>query len=540
MLTPLCSSLLAEVPLYLLAALLVCHALSGTGSLSLAHLSAHLPYSIQKLLPTWARTLPNLAPFASDVPNASHDSKSLFFGSGASSAAWADLAGPFRSEAAGFGHPLTALHTFTKACLGLSYPVREAAASTPDLHLVAPAEPVEPWAWLVGQPGILYSKGAKDILYVLTWILVWTALRAAVIRYILVPLGSRCVPHPPRAGRSALRARKLWEKSVMRFAEQGWCVVFYVASWSLGLHIARNSPYWLNSAGFWTGHPHVDLEGVVKFYYLTQCAYWFHMLIVINVEARRKDHWQMFSHHIITILLLVGSYRSHFTRVGNAILCLMDPSDILLSLAKCLRYMGMQTLCDVAFGVFMLSWIVTRHVLYCVLLWSSVKTIPRSLFDQARSMPLDGQVPQAVSVDWSPGLTGVIKQFYDEYQPAPTALVALLVALQFILLLWFAMIVRVAYKVVTGSGASDTRSSGEELSDEEEREVSRRERLGDDEEGGGKARARMAAAAKRFEADTVAASSSSVATSRPQTATSRPQANGRNGGSRGGSGKKRK
>lgn len=41
----------------------------------------------------------------------------------------------------------------------------------------------------------------------------------------------------------------------------------------------------------------------------------------------------MFSHHIITILLLVGSYSCHFTPIGNVILILMDPCDILLSVS---------------------------------------------------------------------------------------------------------------------------------------------------------------------------------------------------------------
>ena len=33
-------------------------------------------------------------------------------------------------------------------------------------------------------------------------------------------------------------------------------------------------------------------------------------------------------------------------------------------LAKMLRYLGMITLCDLAFLVFMLSWFFTRHVLF--------------------------------------------------------------------------------------------------------------------------------------------------------------------------------
>lgn len=382
-------------------------------------------------------------------------------------------AGPFRSDAAGFGHPLTALHTFTRACLGLSYALP--SQNQPAEHLrsffdsVDPRSRPEAWAWLWGQPNTLYGKGLKDALYVMTWVLIWTALRAAFIRFILSPLGSRWVAKPPPTSTShRLRQRKVWEKNITRFAERSWSVIFYTCYWSLGLYIAYHSPYWFNTAGFWIDHPHVELEGIAKFYYLTQCAFWFHQVLVINVEARRKDHWQMFSHHIITILLITGSYFTHFTRVGNAVLCLMDPSDILLDLAKCLRYVGLQTICDVAFGLFLLSWIATRHVLFCCLIWACIKIVPQITFEEARQAAHSTTAASVAQIFSSMSL----KQIWEDASFARLTLVGLLVALQFILLLWFVMIVRVAYRVVTGAGATDTRSD-EELDEEDELELKR-------------------------------------------------------------------
>ena len=63
---------------------------------------------------------------------------------------------------------------------------------------------------------------------------------------------------------------------------------------------------------------------------LAQWAFWVQQLLVIHMEERRKDHWQMFTHHIITNSLLFASYTYHFTRVGNLILVLMDVVDIFL------------------------------------------------------------------------------------------------------------------------------------------------------------------------------------------------------------------
>ena len=55
-------------------------------------------------------------------------------------------------------------------------------------------------------------------------------------------------------------------------------------------------------------------------------------------------------------------------------------------LAKMLRYLGMSTLCDLAFVVFMLSWFFTRHVLFMLVIkatWEARYVIPR-VWDPSR------------------------------------------------------------------------------------------------------------------------------------------------------------
>lgn len=68
----------------------------------------------------------------------------------------------------------------------------------------------------------------------------------------------------------------------------------------------------------------------MKGYVLAQWAFWLQQIIVINIEDRRKDHWQMFTHHIITTLLISSCYAYHHTRVGNLILVIMDVVDLFL------------------------------------------------------------------------------------------------------------------------------------------------------------------------------------------------------------------
>ncbi|SPO37159.1 related to LAG1 - longevity-assurance protein [Pseudozyma flocculosa] len=444
--------------------LVVMHMLSSPSSLSLAHLSTHLhlPQSLHSIIPSWLRS-PSLAQFASDLPNASERGPHYLQQYAQNPAFGA--AGPFRSDARGFGHPLTALHNFTRAALGLSYPVPDAKQS-PIAALKHQAfetfghgswaKKQEPWAFMGTVEGYVYARGLKDVLIVATMVLVFTALRAILMKYILLPMGEHCVPAVQDGGKKAAaasgssavvsesravgKARRTRDKEVLRFAEQGFSLIYYVCSWSMGLYIASRESYWpMKTSEYWTHYPTATLDGLNKLYYLGELAFYIQQLFVLNVEARRSDHWQMFSHHVITIALIGGSYAYSFHRVGNAILCLMDPSDICLALAKMLKYSGLQTVCDAAFGIFMLSWLVTRHILYMVVMRSCI-------------------------VEFSPHR--VVLPTGDGGLEAPGSapywtLIGLLSGLQVILMIWFGMILRVLYRVLTKAGAVDSRSDDE-------------------------------------------------------------------------------
>jgi acyl-CoA-dependent ceramide synthase len=91
-----------------------------------------------------------------------------------------------------------------------------------------------------------------------------------------------------------------------------------------------NSDYWLNIKAVWANWPDREIGGMLKWYTLVQYAFWVQQIMVVNIEKRRKDYSQMFTHHVITCGLIFASYGYHQTKVGNVILCLMDFTDILL------------------------------------------------------------------------------------------------------------------------------------------------------------------------------------------------------------------
>ena len=71
-----------------------------------------------------------------------------------------------------------------------------------------------------------------------------------------------------------------------------------------------------------------------------QLAFWVQQLLVINIEERRKDHYQMLTHHVITIALFGSAYIYGFYNVSNVVLALMDIVDQLLPVGEDLIYIG--------------------------------------------------------------------------------------------------------------------------------------------------------------------------------------------------------
>lgn len=74
----------------------------------------------------------------------------------------------------------------------------------------------------------------------------------------------------------------------------------------------------------WTNWPQREIDGVTKLYVLAQLAYWTQQLLVVHLEARRPDYWQMIAHHCATITLMIAAYTYHHSRISNLILVLMD------------------------------------------------------------------------------------------------------------------------------------------------------------------------------------------------------------------------
>ncbi|KAJ7190987.1 TLC domain-containing protein [Mycena pura] len=207
--------------------------------------------------------------------------------------------------------------------------------------------------------GQLYIKGPADLL-LLAWTIVVCSLLRLLLAHHLLPVLAR------RLG--ITNHRKL-----VRFGEQGYALVYFALFGAWGTYIMSISrTWWFHTAAFWLEYPHNHLPAAMKRYYLCQIAYWLQQFLVLalDLEKRRSDHWQLVLHHCVTVWMVSWSYLMNVTLLGNAVFISMDVPDAALALSKLLNYLCLARAKVVSFVVFVVLWTYFRHYLSIRILWS--------------------------------------------------------------------------------------------------------------------------------------------------------------------------
>ncbi|XP_062972496.1 ceramide synthase 6 isoform X2 [Elgaria multicarinata webbii] len=232
------------------------------------------------------------------------------------------------------------------------------------------------------------------------------------------------------------RQRRNQEKpsTLRKFCESSWRFTFYLYIFTYGTRLLKESPFLWNTRKCWAGYPYQALTPEVHYYYIVQLAFYWSVMFSQFIDIKRKDFGIMFTHHIVTVILLTLSYTVNFTRVGTLTLVLHDSVDILLEAAKMANYCKFQKLCDFLFFMFAVIFITTRLGIYPVWILNTV------MFE----------LPEMVG-----GF------------PSLTVFVSLLLILQVLHCFWSYLIVKATHKAISKGKARDDRSDVESSSDEE-------------------------------------------------------------------------
>lgn len=192
-----------------------------------------------------------------------------------------------------------------------------------------------------------------------------------------------------------------------------------------GVIVLWDKPWFWDVKSCWYGYPHQVIDFFVVFklyvhnnltflqsvendiwwYYMISMSFYWALTVTQFFDNKRKDFWQMFIHHMITLLLMALSWVCNLHRVGSLVLVVHDCADILLEVkqivhyfvhektidsidrfslfcfqaAKITKYAKYQKICDCLFAAFTIVWIVTRLGFYPRIIYSSSVEAPKIL-----------------------------------------------------------------------------------------------------------------------------------------------------------------
>lgn len=162
-----------------------------------------------------------------------------------------------------------------------------------------------------------------------------------------------------------------------KFMECAWQCTYYTFIFVYGLYVMSGKPWLWDIRHCWYDYPNHSVDDDVWWYYMISLAFYWSMTFTHFFEAKRKDFWQMFFHHLVTIALITFSWTCNLTRIGTLVLIVHDCADIPLQLSKMSIYSGHKAFCDAVFAIFAIMWIVTRVGIYPIwILYSTAVDAP--------------------------------------------------------------------------------------------------------------------------------------------------------------------
>uniref|UniRef100_A0A8D3DR94 Translocating chain-associated membrane protein n=1 Tax=Scophthalmus maximus TaxID=52904 RepID=A0A8D3DR94_SCOMX len=166
----------------------------------------------------------------------------------------------------------------------------------------------------------LYQYGWKDSATILFYFFIAIILHAVVQEYLLDKVNRRL---------------HLSKSKNTKFNESGQLCVFHFVSsvWSFYLLITEG--YLLHPSSLWENYPHAHLRFQVKFFYLTQLAYWLHALPELYFQKVRKEEISRQLQYISLYLLHISAaYLLNLSRVGLVLLFLQYVSELGFHIAR--------------------------------------------------------------------------------------------------------------------------------------------------------------------------------------------------------------
>ncbi|XP_046568275.1 ceramide synthase 2-like [Haliotis rubra] len=154
------------------------------------------------------------------------------------------------------------------------------------------------------------------------------------------------------------------QSSMKKFRECSWHFLFYFSAFVYGVYILWERDWFWDTKYCYIGWPNQHVDTPLYCFYLAELGFYWSLLFSSLTDVKRKDFWEMTTHHLITITLIYFSWIINFVRIGALIILVHDVSDYWMAAAKMAKYSKHQSVCEALFTCFCVIWIVTRMVIY--------------------------------------------------------------------------------------------------------------------------------------------------------------------------------
>lgn len=111
---------------------------------------------------------------------------------------------------------------------------------------------------------------------------------------------------------------------LVKFTEACWRFVYYLGIWIYGIVILTEKDWFWNTENCWVNFPRHYVTDDLYWYYTIELSFNLSLLVTQFFDVKRKDFWQMFLHHVVTISLMSFSYMTNMHRIGCLILLVHD------------------------------------------------------------------------------------------------------------------------------------------------------------------------------------------------------------------------
>ncbi|CAJ1934328.1 unnamed protein product [Cylindrotheca closterium] len=240
---------------------------------------------------------------------------------------------------------------------------------------------------------------------------------------------------------------------IVKFGEYVFRLIFHTAVSIAGIVYFWDKEWWKadGTKSLWIGYPNQPIDAGMAWYYLAQSAYNVEAMIslleisfVIKTATKGKfpgfhiewspnvrgDFREMFVHHVITNMLILGSSSFRVTRAGSMVFLVHDISDIPVDLSKLANFLKWKASTAVCFTAMVVLWCITR-----------LSILPFVIF---KSVMIES---------WMVCANGVVDPIlYVFYQPIFVFLIGLLILLH---AAWFTMFLQMGYYLVFKGEAHD-------------------------------------------------------------------------------------